>query len=195
MAGDAITIGIEGLIKPRGQSLQASSEDYWNRYPDVANDSLYGRSNPDGARRHYDLYGRAEGRVWNDLPGDIGIFTRSKLTNQSNPNVNGVNSFTLPNGGKIGGFSWQSTVKVLNSEVLAILVLSNPHPAIKHLIRIHHLGQGTVPRDVLLPDPIDALPGAEIWAYAEGWGDEQRAGFEIQTTVYTIGQPAVVFPT
>ncbi len=46
---------------------------YWNRYPDVANHSYFGENGvlgSDGARTHYRLHGKAEGRRWGPVPAD-----------------------------------------------------------------------------------------------------------------------------
>jgi len=56
---------------------RALARAYWNRYPDVANHSYFGENGvlgSDGARTHYLLHGKAEGRRWgpasSDEPGD-----------------------------------------------------------------------------------------------------------------------------
>ena len=46
---------------------------YWNRYPDVANHSYFGENGilgTEGARAHYQLHGKAEGRRWGFGPAD-----------------------------------------------------------------------------------------------------------------------------
>ncbi|MBE0585593.1 MAG: hypothetical protein IH612_17775 [Desulfofustis sp.] len=44
---------------------------YWTRYPDVASHSYFGENGVlgiDGARSHYSLHGKAEGRRWGPVP-------------------------------------------------------------------------------------------------------------------------------
>lgn len=44
---------------------------YWDRYPDVANHSYFGENGvlgSAGARTHYQLHGKAEGRRWGTAP-------------------------------------------------------------------------------------------------------------------------------
>jgi hypothetical protein len=53
----------QGLADP--ESAVAEAYAYWTLYPDVANDSKYGKFGFDGARHHYDKYGRDEKREWN----------------------------------------------------------------------------------------------------------------------------------
>ena len=46
---------------------------YWNRYPDVAGHSYFGENGvlgADGARTHYLLHGKAEGRSWGPARAD-----------------------------------------------------------------------------------------------------------------------------
>lgn len=46
---------------------RALAEAYWDRYPDVAKDPYYGRHGAlgiEGARAHYERYGKREGRKW-----------------------------------------------------------------------------------------------------------------------------------
>jgi hypothetical protein len=46
---------------------------YWDRYPDVADHSYFGENGvlgADGARTHYLLHGKAEGRHWGPVPND-----------------------------------------------------------------------------------------------------------------------------
>ena len=52
---------------PAWQEEVRLAEDYWFRYPDVRNDGFWGKDSSlgiRGARRHYQLYGRYEGRVF-----------------------------------------------------------------------------------------------------------------------------------
>lgn len=47
--------------------IRALAEAYWQRNPDVAADSYFGRDGEMGvfgAREHYDRHGRKEGRLW-----------------------------------------------------------------------------------------------------------------------------------
>jgi hypothetical protein len=47
--------------------VRALAEAYWQRNPDVAQDSFFGRNGKMGifgAREHYDRHGRKEGRRW-----------------------------------------------------------------------------------------------------------------------------------
>lgn len=46
---------------------------YWNRYPDVANHPYFGENGilgTNGARAHYQLHGKAEGRRWGPAAPD-----------------------------------------------------------------------------------------------------------------------------
>lgn len=46
-------------------ALLNEAECYWNRYPDVASNSSFGRSaGLAGARKHFDTFGQKEGRIW-----------------------------------------------------------------------------------------------------------------------------------
>jgi len=43
------------------------AEAYWNRYPDIAGNDIWGRAGTlgvQGARDHYHYYGKAQGRIW-----------------------------------------------------------------------------------------------------------------------------------
>ena len=184
-AGDTVVIGVQAPMHLGGVSNLAA-QDYWNRYPDVAADSYYGRSRPTGAQEHFSCCGRFEGRTWNEpmlitgSPASIGI-----LTYCGDPGSGGFNCVIFPNGARLGGFSWQSTVKVGNSEVLASLVVSSK----KLLLSTHHLGQGIVEKQVILSEPIDLAPGSTVWIYAEGTGNEHCCGFEAQVSLFVYGQP------
>lgn len=57
---------MRGVLREPGQEARLA-EAYWNRYPDVAANAIFGRNSRlgiGGAREHYNLHGRKEGRVW-----------------------------------------------------------------------------------------------------------------------------------
>ncbi len=57
-------------VRQAGQDNETErrlAELYWQRYPDVAVNAIYGPKGPHGifgAREHYQRHGRHEGRVW-----------------------------------------------------------------------------------------------------------------------------------
>ncbi len=52
---------------PRYKEEKELAQAYWLRYPGVQKDLYFGKSGPKGvwgAREHYELYGKKEGRIW-----------------------------------------------------------------------------------------------------------------------------------
>ena len=182
-AGTVANIGVEGPLRPiQINSLQAEAADYWTRYSDVRNDPYYGAS-PEHAREHFDTWGRNEGRTWNILH-DIGILTFCGDRGIGGSG-NGYNCIHFPDGARIGGVAWESSVKVGNSEVLSILNTSNGHT----LVVTYQQGQSHRIKVVNFPEPIDLPAGGFVWIYAEGWGDSSSGGFEAQVQIFLLGTP------
>lgn len=68
----------EGFIVERAKQEQdpeylaekALAEAYWQRYPDIKNDSYFGEKGPmgiNGAREHFKQYGKSEGRKYGPI--------------------------------------------------------------------------------------------------------------------------------
>jgi hypothetical protein len=54
---------------PDYQAERTLAEAYWRRYPDVAEDGYFGKTGPYGslgARKHFTLHGKQEGRIWDE---------------------------------------------------------------------------------------------------------------------------------
>lgn len=59
----------EGTAAADPAVVRRLAEAYWDRYPDVAKDRVYGRDGSlgqVGAHEHYVAHGRREGRIWDE---------------------------------------------------------------------------------------------------------------------------------
>jgi len=173
-AGSMALIAVEAPMFPQG-AKQEAAKDYLKRYPDVA--AVY-QNRPEGAVEHWINYGQFEGwRVWNGYL-DIAIITYCGDTAA----ISGYNCVHFPAGAKIGAISWESSVKVLNSEVFSYLQSSSG----VSLMTTYQQGQGVRVKTITLPEPIILPPGSFVWLYAQGWGDYNAGGFEAQISLYLM---------
>jgi len=185
--GSAVQIGVEGPTTPLDRvvadNFATAAKDYMDRYPDVK--AVY-NNNIDAAYQHYLMYGKNEGRTWNQ--GQTKVIFGYCGDHGVGGTGNGSNCIRFPNGAKIGAINWQSAVKVGHSDILFALSTSTG----LSLLNTFHHGESNITRPVMFPEPIEIPPGGYVWIWADGWGDASPGGVEVQTGLYLYGNPAAV---
>lgn len=165
--------------RPLGNKWVTAEAVYLAHYPDVAADPYY----KDHPRKHYEKFGRREGR----------FFRRGTLIDHCDtapPN----NCIAFPEGARISGITWQSSVKTHHHEVLFSLVMTPKgdsilEPETVTIMQTHHVGDNPtmIVKEPEFKTPLIVPKGWKVWVYAIGWSPREHhsAGIEVQTTLWT----------